>query len=612
MSRILLLLSQKENLRLLSSYLGERYEVLVGKSDNDLNEDFDLCVLDGPALDRLERQIELRKQAVYSIFLPFLLVTNRQGVGLATRFLWRVVDELIITPVNKTELQARVESLLLARRLAITFPQALVEHTDIGIVVLDRQGIVRYWSPACERILGWRADEILGKPYPVVLAAEEVEYRENLRKVFRGERLSNVEAVHQKKDGTVIHLGFSVAPLRDHRGIVTHVLSLFTDISGRKQAEQLAERRFRYLQALRQIDTAIVSGFDALTTLNTALRHVVTELHVDAADILLLNPQTGFLDFAAGRGFRSEMLQHTRLSPGEGFAGQVLRDRKVIHVQDISKSDNVSLSRAVQIAREKFVAYVGVPLVVKDEAIGALEIFHRSALDVNDEWLTLLETLAGQASIAVNDARLYQDLQRAHTDLSLAYEETLEGWAAALDLRDKETEGHTRRVTELTLRLARAAGMSEEELIHIRRGALLHDIGKIGIPDAILLKPGALTEEEWVIMRQHPQLTYNMLSHIAYLRPALEIPYCHHEKWDGSGYPRGLKGEQIPLAARLFAVVDVWDALRSDRPYRQAWTEDKTLEYIRAQAGKHFDPQAVELFFQVISENSHEHKQGAG
>jgi len=161
---------------------------------------------------------------------------------------------------------------------------------------------------------------------------------------------------------------------------------------------------------------------------------------------------------------------------------------------------------------------------------------------------------------------------------------------------DKETEGHTQRVEKITLRIAKSMGIKNEELVQIRRGALLHDIGKMGIPDHILLKPGPLSDEEWVIMRKHPVYAYELLSPIAFLKPALDIPYCHHEKWDGSGYPRGLKGEQIPLAARIFAIVDVWDALRSDRPYRAAWPEMKTMEYIREQAGTHFDPAIVELF----------------
>jgi putative two-component system response regulator len=193
-----------------------------------------------------------------------------------------------------------------------------------------------------------------------------------------------------------------------------------------------------------------------------------------------------------------------------------------------------------------------------------------------------------------------EKLQEAHTHLLDAYEATIEGWSHAMDLRDRETEGHSRRVTDLTVKMAREHGMSEDDLVYVRRGALLHDMGKLGIPDAILQKPDKLTDEEWKIMRMHPQFAYDMLSRVEYLKAALDIPFCHHEKWDGSGYPRGLKGEEIPVAARIFAVVDVWDALTSDRPYRPAWSREDTLAYIREQSGKHFDPQIVELFFKVI------------
>lgn len=196
------------------------------------------------------------------------------------------------------------------------------------------------------------------------------------------------------------------------------------------------------------------------------------------------------------------------------------------------------------------------------------------------------------------------ELEAANDELALAYDTTLEGWSRALDLRDKETEGHTQRVAELTVRLARALGVHEAELVHIRRGALLHDIGKMGIPDGVLLKPGPLSSEEWEIMRKHPVYAYELLAPISYLSPILDIPYYHHEKWDGSGYPRGLRGEQIPLAVRIFAVVDVWDALRSDRPYRDAWPKDQALQYIKEQAGRHFDPQVVDMFLRIAG-NGH-------
>jgi len=244
-----------------------------------------------------------------------------------------------------------------------------------------------------------------------------------------------------------------------------------------------------------------------------------------------------------------------------------------------------------------------VPLIAKGRVLGVLEIFHRLPHEGNSEWLEFLETLAGQIAIAIDNAELFHNLERSKTEITQAYDATIEALSYALDLKDKETEGHSRRVTELTLRLARKMRIKEEELVHIRRGALLHDIGKMGIPDDILLKPGKLTDEEWEIMRKHPIHAHQMLSRIEYLRPALDIPYCHHEKWDGTGYPRGLKGEEIPLAARIFAVVDVMDALTNDRPYRKALPKEKALEYFREQSGKHFDPRVVEVFFSLADRN---------
>jgi putative nucleotidyltransferase with HDIG domain len=258
------------------------------------------------------------------------------------------------------------------------------------------------------------------------------------------------------------------------------------------------------------------------------------------------------------------------------------------------------LERQLLLAGEDFVSYVATPLIAKGRVEGVLEIFHRTRLEPAGEWLDFLETLAGQAAIALDNAGMFYSLQRSNVDLALAYDDTLTGWSRALDLRDKETEGHSQRVTEMTVRLARRMGVDDSEIVHIRRGALLHDIGKMAIPDSILHKPGSLSGDEWEIMKKHPVYAYEMLSPIAFLKPALDIPYCHHEKWDGSGYPRGLKGEQIPLAARVFAVVDVWDALRSDRPYRKARPREMVYAYVREQSGKHFDPRVVEAFVELM------------
>ena len=375
----------------------------------------------------------------------------------------------------------------------------------------------------------------------------------------------------------------------------------------RQRAEKQLQRQLQRLAALREIDVAITGSMDLNLIFNVILEQVTAQLDVDAADILLLNPQTQTLEYAGGRGFRSRALQHTSLRLGDGYAGRAALECRVVNVPHLKEAED-GLRRATLLPQERFVSYYAVPLIAKGQVKGVLEIFHRSALPSlpsagqgrdGGDWLEFLEMLAGQAAIAIDNATLFRGLQHSDIELALAYDTTLEGWAKALELRDSETEGHTRRVTEMTLRIARAMGVSQTELVHVRWGAILHDIGKIGISDTILLKPGPLTDEEWEIMRHHPVYAYQLLSPIAYLRPALDIPYCHHEKWDGTGYPRGLKGEQIPRAARIFAVADVWDALLSGRPYRPAWPEEKALEYIREQAGKHFDPQVVEVFLET-------------
>jgi HD-GYP domain-containing protein (c-di-GMP phosphodiesterase class II) len=365
------------------------------------------------------------------------------------------------------------------------------------------------------------------------------------------------------------------------------------------------ERQLQRLAALHAIDSAISSSMNLPLTLNILLGHVTAQLEVDAAAVLLLNPQRQTLEFSAGHGFHSTAIERSLVRLGEGHAGAAALERRIVEVPSLAEGQPV-FTRASLLAGEGFVAYYCAPLMAKGQIKGVLEIFHRSPVNPDPDWLAFLETLAGQAAIAIDSADLFDGLQRSNTELSIAYDATIEGWSRALDLRDKETEGHTERVTEMTLELARSAGISEEELVPIRRGALLHDIGKMAIPDSILLKPGPLDEREWEIMRQHPTQAFQLLSPIIYLRLALDIPYCHHEKWDGTGYPRGLKGDVIPLAARLFAVVDVWDALRSDRPYRAGWPEEKVIEHIQAGSGTHFDPHAVELFLRVRSENTEE------
>jgi PAS domain S-box-containing protein len=387
-------------------------------------------------------------------------------------------------------------------------------------------------------------------------------------------------------------------PIYDAQGTLYAIGGIATDITDRVQLRQQTEQQLRRVQALRTIDHAINMSLDLPLTLSVLLHQVLTHLHVDAAAVLLFNTTTYTLDYAAGQGFHTDSITYSSLRLGECYAGRAALERCVVSVADIRQEGG--FSRTELLEWEGIKGYYGVPLIAKGKVKGVLELYLRSPFMPDQEWLDFLSTLSGQAAIAIDNAELVRELQRSNTDLMLAYDTTIEGWARALELRDVETVGHSRRVTEMTLKLAMHAGFSKEELVHVRRGALLHDIGKMAIPDSILLKPGALTDEEFLIMQQHTTYAYNLLLPIPFLRPALDIPYCHHEKWDGTGYPRGLRGEDIPFAARIFAVIDVYDALCSNRPYRKGWKKGDVCSYIQAESGKHFDPDVVDLFYAFL------------
>jgi len=381
-------------------------------------------------------------------------------------------------------------------------------------------------------------------------------------------------------------------PEFDSSGRLRQVVVMFADISAIKCADEKIRRHLEHLTALIEIDRAINFSFDLNLSLNTLLTHVIIQLGIDAADVLLFNPTSRTLEYVAGRGFHTKAIEHARQPFGEGYAGSAARERRIVHIPDLVEEHD-SFLRGILLAGEKFVSYHGVPLIAKGEVVGVLEVFHRTRLERDGEWLDFLKALAAQAGIAIDNVTLFESLQLTNRELAQAYDATIEGWSRALELRDNETEGHSQRVADLTVRLARLFGLSEAELVQVRWGALLHDIGKMGIPDGILLKSDSLSEAEWVVMKKHTVYAYELLSPIRYLRSALDIPCAHHEKWDGSGYPLGLKGEQIPLVARIFAVVDVWDALRTDRVYRNSWSVEKVREHLRSLAGTHFDPHVL-------------------
>ncbi len=361
------------------------------------------------------------------------------------------------------------------------------------------------------------------------------------------------------------------------------------------------QQQLKRLSALRQIDQAIASNMNLHDTLDTLLEQVIELQSVDAADVLLIVPESQSLEYVAGRGFRSPVFTDPSLRSRQGLRVNDLPESGLVSIPDLSNPP-VNFSCPAMLAEEQFCSYAAVPLKAKGQLLGVLEVFQRNPLKQDAEWIGFLETLAGQAAIAIDNRLAFEKLTQSNAELEKAYDQTIEGWASALEFRDGETDGHSRRVTEMAVLLAKRMGIQGQELVSLRRGALLHDIGKIGVPDVILRKPGPLNDDEWEIMRTHPAISLELLSRITFLKDALDIPGSHHERWDGSGYPKGLRGEEIPLAARIFAVVDVWDALRSDRPYRKAWPTEEVKAYLQQQAGAQLDPRVVEAMLELLEE----------
>lgn len=473
--------------------------------------------------------------------------------------------------------------------------RTLFERANEGIVVADAEtGRFIFGNPAMSSLLGYSQEELSQ------IGVEDIHPQEVLpalmsdfENLTEGGNLLTTEAPCLRKDGTIVYADINAVYMeidgkRCNVGFFTDVTEI---LEGRHQHKVLLDR----ITSLHRIDQII----NSLPPLDVALQQVVREtvqnLDVDAANILKLQEPQHRLESYAQEGFSSAQAADMVLHLDEGYAGRSLMDRETITASNI-QAEEEKFARKEMARAEGFHGYACCPIVSRGKVSGVLEVFRRSFSPPASEQLEFLETLAHQAAIAIDNITTLEELQSANERLLLAYDANIEGWSRALDYRDKETEGHSRRVTEIATELAKRVGMDENQLRYIRWGALLHDIGKMGVPDHILLKPGRLNEEEWEIMKHHPVIARDLMSPIRFLEPAIDIPYCHHEKWDGSGYPRGLKGGDIPIAARIFAVADVWDALRSDRPYRRGWTEEEALNQLKEIAGSHLDPEIVQVF----------------
>ena len=352
------------------------------------------------------------------------------------------------------------------------------------------------------------------------------------------------------------------------------------------------------LGALMGIGRVINSSRGLQLVLEEVMDTLIALMRAERGFLMLRDPKDGMLKPEISRGIDHLNLDEEIIKVSQTIVRKVSSTGESVLTTNAQADPR--FENQMSVAAYQLRSILCAPLKLRNELIGVIYVDNRAHTGIfRESDLELINAFADQAAVAIDNARLFDDLQASNRELEKAYQATLEGWVRALDMRDKETEGHTQRVTKLTERLARSMGVDGDELLHIRRGALLHDIGKMAIPDGILLKPGKLTEDERLLIQKHPVYAYEMLNPIDFLLPAIDIPYCHHEKWDGTGYPRGLSGEDIPFSARIFPIIDVWDALISDRPYRKGLPHDEVRHHIQADSGKHFDPRVVNAFFEL-------------
>lgn len=512
-------------------------------------------------------------------------------------------DELKLLAELASDLAYGISTIRMRRRHQIAeeslkeseaYIRTILDTVNAGVLIIEPEGhsIVDV-NPMASSMIAAAKENIIGREcFEFICAARKGHCPITDLK----QRLENAEQVLLTGDGKEVPILKTVVPVK-LKG-KEHLLESFVDITKQKMAEEKMELNLQRLQSLRSIDMAITTSVEISVSLKVLMEEIMLHLRPDAVDVFLVNPKLNTLEFAGGRGFISAERGQCALRIGQGYAGTVAYERKPVIVPNIEEAEE-EFERNDMISAEGFKAYFGIPLIAKGQMKGVLGVFFRQPMEPEADWLDFLEAIARQAAIAIDNTSMFDELQRSRDEILMAYDKTIEGWSRALDFRDKETEGHSQRVTETTLAIAKKMGVSDEELIHIRRGALLHDIGKLGVPDSILLKPDMLNEEEWEIMRRHPRIAFELLHPIPFLRRALDIPYCHHEQWDGTGYPRGLRNDGIPLAARIFTVVDVWDALSSDRPYRPAWPRQKIVQYSKDLSGKQFDPNVVEVFLDM-------------
>jgi PAS domain S-box-containing protein/putative nucleotidyltransferase with HDIG domain len=469
----------------------------------------------------------------------------------------------------------------------------LIENLPIGALVTSATGEISLVNRRMVQLTGYgpetlkTANDWYRLLYPDPAQSDSVREQFGTLLLDTDHQVVTSEFYIMARSGSKLDVDTFVTRLGDE------VIVLLNDITDRKKAEREVARKFSQLSSLRTLDIAIVNSEGLSELLDVFLTQISVQLDADAIWLMLYDSTEDQLMDVFTHGFSGQPPSGAPEIRGEIRRLLANPEPRLYHGAR-------ALTAALGEGTDAYSFGAAIPMTTKNGVVGILVVFQTQVFDPDADWLRFFEALAGQTAIGVERIHLIDSLKELNYSLVEAYDTTLQGWARALELRDKETEGHSRRVAEMTIDLARAVGVPEADLQDLYRGALLHDIGKMPIPDSILLKNGPLTEEEWVLMRQHPETAYHLLKNIPFLQRAVEIPYGHHEYWNGAGYPRRLAGEQIPLGARLFAIADVWDALSSDRPYRAAWPREKVIAYILERSGTQFDPAIITAFEKMM------------
>ncbi|MEW4568540.1 PAS domain S-box protein [Tautonia sp. JC769] len=540
---------------------------------------------------RYEEQV--RKSAEETAFIDFSIKPILDASGAVTLLVPEATD---ITDRKQTEHRLKA---------ALGELQTIMEAVPDILFVIDLDGRLIRWNHRLGQLTGLTPAELQGRHALDFCPSDESEAVIKAMNTAYAEGAATFHGHLLRRDGDPCPVQITAAPLRDPSEGVVGLAGVTRDISDRLNLEAELREQAEAVEALNRVGLLLASELD-LGSLVQAIADAAVGL--TGAGFAVLFTEGPHEEERIYRMFTSSGSEHLESSEVPGLnwielLRPMLRGHGVIRLDDARLDPHFRRVAGRQAEGPALVSCMAMPLVGRSGAIlGAILLGHEGAGIFTERSERLAAGLASQAAIALENARLVAGLEQANAELEAAYDATIAGWSRALDFRDHETEGHSRRVTALTLRLARRMGVSDADLVHLRRGALLHDIGKMAIPDRILNKAGPLDARERQVMERHPVLAHAMLAPIPFLQSALDIPYCHHERWDGAGYPRGLAGEQIPLGARIFAAVDIYDALRSDRPYRPAWSEEQTRDHLRRLAGSHLDPEVVDALIRLLED----------